>query len=154
MYLIGKTTTTHGIKGELKVVNLSDFDRFQVGDIVYIDDKPYEIQSSRVHKNKVLVSFKNLNSINDVLYLKNKDIYSVEKITPEDGYHYEDLIGQQVFDESKSLIGVVNSIREVPQGHILEVLHQQKKVLIPFVDAFIKDVSDDGIIVRVIEGLL
>ena len=154
MYLIGKTTTTHGIKGELKVINLSDFERFLVGDVVYIDDQPYEIQTSRMHKGKILISFKHVGNINDVLFLKNKDVYSKEKLEARSGYHYEDLIGQSVFDESRKFIGEVTGIREVPQGHILEVLYQQKTVLIPFVDAFIKDISDQGIIVQVIEGLL
>ncbi|MGB0175201.1 MAG: ribosome maturation factor RimM [Acholeplasmataceae bacterium] len=154
MYLIGKTTTTHGIKGELKVINLSDFERFLVGDVVYIDDTPYEIQSSRVHKGKILISFKEMGNINDVLMLKDKDIYSKEKLEADSGYHYEDLIGLTVLDESNQVIGSVTGIREVPQGHILEVLHQQKTVLIPFVDAFIKDVTTESVTVYVIEGLL
>jgi 16S rRNA processing protein RimM len=154
MYLIGKTTTTHGIKGELKVINLSDYQRFLVGDQVIIDDKTYEISSSRMHKDKLLIAFKGYQNINDVLSLKQKDIFSLEKIDDDDGYHYESLLNKDVFDDQMQLIGQVKGIREVPQGHILEVTYQGKIVLIPFVDAFIQDVSQRGIVIKVIEGLL
>lgn len=154
MYLIGKTTTTHGIKGELKVTNLSDYQRFIVGDHVYIDDNMYTIRSSRMHKGKILIAFQGYDNINDVLFLKNKDIFSLDKIEDDDGYHYESLLEKEVFDESMTRIGYVQGIREVPQGHILEVSHMDKVVLIPFVDAFIKDVSEQGIVIHVIEGLL
>ena len=154
MYLIGKTTTTHGIKGELKVINLSDYQRFLVGDHVIIDDKTYEISSSRMHKGKLLIAFKGYHNINDVLSLKQKDIFSLEKIEDDDGYHYESLLHKDVFDEHMQLIGQVKGIREVPQGHILEVSYKEKIVLIPFVDAFVQDVSQKGIVIKVIEGLL
>ena len=36
MYQIGKITNTHGIKGEVKIYNLSDFNRFFVGAKIYV----------------------------------------------------------------------------------------------------------------------
>lgn len=154
MYLIGKITTTHGIKGEVKIINMSDFERFQIGDHVWIDQQPFVIHSSRIHKGKVLVAFEGYHNINDVLHLKNKDVFSKEKIDDASGYHYESLINKKVIDQEHADIGYVKSIMEVPQGHILEVQTPTKKVLIPFVDAFILDVNDDYIEIQVIEGLL
>ena len=57
MYVLGKTTTSHGIKGELKIKNLSDYDRFYSGEEVFIDDERLIIKSVRSHKNFLLVSF-------------------------------------------------------------------------------------------------
>lgn len=36
MYKIGKITNTHGIKGEVKIFNMSDFNRFSVGKEIFI----------------------------------------------------------------------------------------------------------------------
>ena len=36
MFLVGKIVGTHGIKGEVKVINESDFDRFFVGSKLFV----------------------------------------------------------------------------------------------------------------------
>jgi 16S rRNA processing protein RimM len=153
MYLIGKITTTHGIRGEVKILNLSDYPRFNVGDKVYINDTPYEIESSRPHKGQLIIKLSHVNTMNDGLLLKDQDVYAKERIEDDD-YHYEDIIGCEVKTLEGVLVGVVKSIREVPQGSILEVQTDKKIVLIPFVDAFVKEIYDDYILIDPIEGLL
>ena len=37
MYLVGKIIGTHGIKGELKVKSDTSFDRFKVGNVLYVE---------------------------------------------------------------------------------------------------------------------
>ena len=74
---IGKIVSTHGIKGELKI--LSDFDFkdkvFVVGNKLIIDDKEYTIKSYRVHKNFDMVTLDDYKDINEVLFLLKKDVY-------------------------------------------------------------------------------
>ena len=74
---IGKIVSTHGIKGELKI--LSDFsfkDKvFVVGNKLIIDDKEYIIKSYRVHKNFDMVTLDNYHDINEVLFLMKKSVY-------------------------------------------------------------------------------
>jgi ribosomal 30S subunit maturation factor RimM len=72
----------------------------------------------------------------------------------DDSYHYEDIIGLDVKLSDDKIIGKVVSIRELPQGSILEVQTDTKIVLIPFVDAFVKKIEEDYIIIEPIEGLL
>jgi 16S rRNA processing protein RimM len=80
--------------------------------------------------------------------------YTCKKLE-EDDYHYQDLIGKKVYKDDGVLIGKVTSMIEVPQGHLMEVEKtDQKKVLIPFVQAFIGDINQDRIIIHPIEGLL
>ena len=68
---IGKIVSTHGIKGELKI--LSDFEYkskvFVVGKRIIIDDKEYTIKSYRVHKNFDMVTLDDYKDINEVLFL-------------------------------------------------------------------------------------
>lgn len=154
MYVLGKTTTSHGIKGELKIKNLSDYHRFYSGEEVFIDDERLIIKSVRSHKNFLLVSFCGYESINDIFKFFNKLVYSKKKGKSEDGHHYEDIISKKVIDEKDNFIGVVKSIREVPQGHILEVEKDSKIILIPYEDFFIKQITSSSIIVKLIEGII
>ncbi len=162
MYQIGKITSTHGIKGEVKIYNLSDFDRFFVGHKIYVlikDQKVYfEIEQVRAHKNILIVKFVGFDNINDILIYKGLYVYSDEDIEnqlEDDDYHYEDVIGKDVILEDHSKIGIAISLIEVPQGHLLEVeKNDGKKALIPFRKEFIGEIDEKTIIIKPIEGMI
>ncbi|MBP5407865.1 MAG: ribosome maturation factor RimM [Bacilli bacterium] len=160
-YLVGRIINTHGIKGELKIVNESSFDRFKKGNILYIlkDDKYEEIKISsvRYQQNFVLITINDLNNINDVLKYVGLDIYTDKHEALEEGhYYFDDLIGCNVFDEDNNEIGIVGDIIDNQSQSILEIKTKNKTSLVPFVEEFIKDVDLDNkkIIIHVIEGLL
>lgn len=160
MYEIGIITTTHGIKGELKVKELSDFDRFQKGEqffIIYNDEKlSLTVESVRSHKQSLIIKFKEYNNINDVLVFKDLIIYSNNQgELLEDEYYFQDLIDLKVYtDDDNMYLGIVTEVIELPHGHLLEVWNEDKKILIPFEEVFIKSVLEDKIIVSLIEGLI
>ena len=160
-YLVGRIINTHGIKGELKIINESSFDRFKKGNILYIlKDNKYEeikISSVRYHQNFVLITINDLNNINDVLKYVGLDIYTDKHEALEEGhYYFDDLIGCNVFDEDNNEIGIVGDIIDNQSQSILEIKTKNKTSLVPFVEEFIKDVDLDNkkIIIHVIEGLL
>lgn len=162
MYHIGKITNTHGIKGEVKIYNLSDFDRFFVGATIYAiiaGEKVYfKIKHIRSHKNLLIAKFEGLNDINEVLKFKGLDLYSDEEIADqleEDDYHYQDLIGKFCYTMNQKYVGLIKSLIEVPQGHLLEIEKTDGKIaLVPFVKAFVIEILEDKIIIEPIEGLL
>ncbi len=162
MYLIGRIASTHGIRGELKVDSLSDFERFKPGKTVYIEEKgqylPFEIESVREHKNRYLVKFLGKDNINDVLMYRGLKLYAEDKpdeALDEDEYYYEDLIGKKVQTDQGEVVGVILSLIEVPQGHLIEVKKiDGKKILIPFVSFFIDSIDDQVVVIKPIEGLL
>ena len=160
-YLVGRIINTHGIKGELKIINESNFDRFKKGNVLYIlkDDKYEEIKVSsvRYHQNFVLITINDLNNINDVLKYVGCNIYTDKHEELEEGhYYFDDLIGCTVFDEDSNKIGQVLDIMENPTQDVLEVDTGKKIAFIPFVEEFIKDVDIENkkIIVHLIEGLI
>lgn len=159
MYLVGKIIGTHGIKGELKVKSDTSFDRFKVGNVLYVEKEyPITINSVRNHKDFTLITVNSFTNINDVLDLVNKEIYvNHDRKELKDGeYYYEDIIGLDVFDSNNINRGVVNDIIEVPQGLLLEIKGQEKTSLIPYVKEFIKEInlSEKKIVINEIEGLL
>ena len=154
-YLVGNIVNTHGIKGEVKVKSETNLDRFEKGNMLYLKKGnkyiTITIDSHRKHKGMDLITFNGINDINDVLDYKGCNLYV--KHEDEDTLYYEDLIGKDILVDGVTR-GKVTDIREVPQGIILECDCDGKTKFIPYVDAFIKEVKEDSIIVTPIEGLL
>lgn len=158
---VGQILNTHGLKGELKIRNISDFDRFLPGNTLYIlhdnEHVKVKVKTSRSHQNLYLVSFEGLLDINLVeKYKGDKILISKDDITPlEDGkYYYFELIDKDVYNQDGIKRGVSTSVIEYPKYDMLEVLVDGKKKLIPFIPEFIISVSDDKIVIKEIEGLL
>lgn len=160
MIQIGKIRNTHGLKGEAKVMNLSDFDRFSPYSVVFVimNGEELELVIERVRRQKdwFIVKFEGIDSIEDVLPFKGLDLYTKEDASSqlaEDEFLFADLIGKKVIENGRT-VGHVSAVIPVPQGHLLEIRDNDKKVLIPFVKAFIGPITDDAIIIYPIEGML
>ena len=131
---IGKIVSTHGIKGELKI--LSDFpykDKvFVVGKKLIIDDLVFLIKSYRVHKKFDMVTLGNFQNINDVLFLLQKKVFvSRDDLMLDDNQVLdEELITYKVLtNNGKS--GIIKEIFQASRTNkILRVLFD-KEVLIP-----------------------
>lgn len=161
-YKCGHIMTTHGLKGDLKVKNLSDFDRFKKDNKLYIlhNDNYVEVivnKSTPFKDGCLLVSFKDLLDINLVEKYHGDDIYisDLERENDDlDGdYYYSDLVDKMVVNQNGEARGKVLEIKELPQCDYLVVDYNGKNVLIPFIDEFIEDVTDDEILINEIEGL-
>lgn len=162
--LVGTIVSTHGIKGEVKVKSDSSFNRFVIGNKLYLknNEKTKEIivDSHRTHKGFDLITFNGLKNINDVLEFVGFEVYvDIEgnEELEEGEFYFDDLIGLNAYDDEDNLLGVIIDINEVPQGIILELKKVDKTIAyIPFVDEFIKevDLDEEKIIITPIEGLL
>jgi len=159
-YKCGHVQTTHGIKGDLKVRSLSDFDRFYVGARLYILHNGEYVQvkvcKASEFGESYLVAFEGMQDINLVEKFHSDDIYISELDRDddlEDGeFYYDDLIGKEVVNQSGEARGIVTEVREMPQSHYLVVKNNGKNVLVPFIKEFVVSV-DEKIVVNEIEGL-
>ena len=153
---VGKIVSTHGIKGELKI--LSDFDYkykvFVVGKKLIIDDKEYTIKSYRVHKNFDMVTLDDYKDINEVLFLLKKDVYVATESLILDNNEIldKDLITYKVLTNTGK-IGIIKEIFKASETNkIIRVLFD-KEVLIPY--SFIKSIDKNKkeIVVELIDGM-
>lgn len=157
LYSIGKVVQTHGIKGEVKIKPNTDFERFIKGHDLIIGDQTYTIKSVRRQNDLFLVAFEGYPTLTEVEHLKQQEIYTNEEpeILDADSFHLPKLIGLKVYDQHNYLIGTVLELVDVPQGYLLRVQRiDNNLVLIPFVDAFIKEVNEESIHIETIEGLI
>ena len=160
---IGKVVNTFGLKGELKIESMTDFveERFRKGQQLYIDSKEgfkeVSVLRKREHKGFLLVTFKDLEDINLVEQFKGYFIYiAKDRIheLPAGQYYYFQLKGCSVYDQN-NFIGTVENVEDGYQT-ILRIRTEDKEILVPYVDAFIKgvDVGNKRIDVNLIEGFL
>ncbi len=161
---VGKIVGVFGLKGECKVASNSDFKevRFKQGNILWLQNQSQnqtlEIRSRRTHKNLELITFQGVDSIEKAeklvgldLYVKKDDLPALEK----GAYYLHELLNLQVVTTQDEVIGHVKEVKDVPQGHLLIIQREGKKdVSIPFVEAFIKQVTEQTIVVELIEGLI
>ncbi len=139
MIYIGKTVSTFGIKGELKVI--SDFEycdrAYQVNKKILINNIEHVISGIRYHKNYVLLKIDNLNNINDILKYVGFNIYIKRIDLGLKGYEYlyKDLINSEVIDDDNTKLG---KIIEVLNGNnVLIKVKGSKEFLIPLIDNYI-----------------
>lgn len=162
--VVGEILNTFGIRGELKVRSLTDFNeiRFQKGQRLFVEYKREMVEEVicryRQHKGNVMIAFEGKENINDVekycgctIYIAEDDIHELD----EGEYYFRDLMGCQVKINGE-LVGEVIEVLDMPANAVLRVQLQEKTILVPFVEAFVPVVDlEEGIIeVNAIEGLL
>ena len=160
---IGKVVNTFGLKGELKIESYTDFpeERFAKGQILHIDSEkglqPVTVLRKREHKGFLLVTFKDMEDINLVEQFKGYLVYiAKDRIheLPAGQYYFFQLKGCSVYDQNH-FIGTVENVESGYQT-ILRIQTDEKEILVPYVDAFVKniDVTAKRIDVNLIEGFL
>ncbi len=143
--VIGHVTTTHGIKGEIKVHPYTDdINRFSELEYVKIDGKKFTIQGVKYQKDKVILKLDNINSIEDAILLKDKTL----EVSREDGvklpegrFYIADIIGCKVYDEEGSYIGEVFDYIETRANYLYCVNHEDKDLLIPVVEHIVTNID-------------
>lgn len=160
MIKIAKIVNTHGINGELRLLTNSDFvdQRFSEGSIIYVDQHSYEIEYSYEHKTFIIIKLRGYDNINDVLFLKNKDVYGEkldQSVLDKGEYFNQDLVNLTVKNVNGQVLGEVIRVED---GGVYNYLRIKgiKHGLVPFNQFFIIDVDleQKEIIINEIEGLL
>ena len=159
--VVGRIGRAHGVLGEATIeVQTDDPDiRFQVGNKLTLDDgRELTIRSSRWHNQILLLAFDGVADRNQIEELRDQLISSdvdLGSLAPGE-YHFQQLIGCEVFQQNGELIGKVDEIVKLPGQDLLSVSREARRVLIPMVKQIIIeiDVLAKKIIVNPPEGLL
>lgn len=152
---IGKLVNTHGIKGEVRIISNFKYkdEVFRIGNIIYINNEEYKINSYRVHKMFDMVTLNGINSIDEAIPLKGSNVYINKDEYTFSGYLNEDLIGLDVYDK-EIYKGKVSEILEGIKYDLL-VIDGVKRHMVPNIDEFIKniDLENKRIDINYIKGL-
>lgn len=162
---VGVITTTHGVRGEVKVFPTTDeAERFLELDYVLLDTgrelKRLEIQNVKFFKNLAILKFKGIDNINDIEMYKGRDLW----IPREEGqelaegeYYVADLIGMQVVLEDGTVFGTLKDVMETGANDVYVINTKEKgEVLLPAIRECILDVNveENTMTVHLMKGLL
>lgn len=152
---IGHVSNTHGLKGEIRI--LSNFrykeNAFKISNKLYIMNDELVIKNYRKHKEFDMITFKEHDSIDDVLLYKGEDVYVDRDTLEYDGYLDEDLIGLDAYDDDKLMGKVVDIMKTT--AHDILVIQNGKKHMVPNISEFVKkvDLENNCIYINYIKGL-
>ena len=81
---VGVITTTHGVRGEVKVFPTTDAERFMELEYVILDTgrekRELTIQNVKFFKNLVILKFEGIDNINDIEKYKGKELCCKDRI--------------------------------------------------------------------------
>lgn len=168
---VGVITSTHGVRGEVKVFpTTDDVNRFKKLKTVMLDTGKdmltLEIAGVKFFKNMVILKFKGIDNVDDVQKYRQKDLYVARKDAVKlykDEYFIADLIGIEVFEEDGRKVGILKEV--MPTGandvYVVELCESfaekgQTEVLIPAIKQCILDVKpqENKMTVHLLDGLL
>lgn len=164
-FQVGVISSTHGVRGEVKVFpTTDDVKRFKKLKEVIIDtgkeEKILTIEGVKFFKQFAILKFKGYDNINDIEKYKGKSLF-VERANAvrlqKDEYFIADLIGCKVVDEDEQPIGVLKDVLETGANDVYIVTGTEgKEILFPAIkECVLKvDVENELIQVHVMPGLL
>ncbi|MBL4930857.1 ribosome maturation factor RimM [Clostridium paridis] len=141
---IGQIVNSHGIKGEVKVLPLTDdVMRFKKLKSILIGDIEYKIESCKFQKDRVILKLEGIEDMNSALKLKTKYLKVQRKDAvklPEDTYFIADLIGCNIYDTNDTLIGKIYDVIKTGSNDVYWI-KEPKEVLIPVLKEIVLDIN-------------
>ena len=162
---VGIISSTHGVRGEVKVFpTTDDVKRFKRLKEVILDtgreEITLEIESVKFFKQMAILKFAGIDSLNDVeaykgasLFVDRKNAVKLEK----DEYFIADLIDLTVEDEEGKEIGTLIDVMKTGANDVYIVKNAEgKELLFPAIKECVLDIDfkEKKMTVHVMDGLL
>lgn len=132
----GEIVTTHGVRGEVKVLSwldspemLCEFDRCR------IDGREYVMDTVRVQKTCNLVKLRGVDTVEDAQKLRGKTMELYREDISDELIFAAELVDVEVFADGAS-IGKIKEVLDYP-GNSVYVVQGEREYLIPAVKEFI-----------------
>lgn len=157
----GKIVTTHGIRGEVKIMPYTDypellcnFDRLFIGK----DHREIGVERSRVFKNTVIAKLEGIDTPEAAEKLRNKILYMHrdDLELDEDTYFIQDLIGMEVRDADSGIVyGNIADVMQTGANDVYVIQGGDREYLVPAIaDVVIStDMDNDVMTIRPLDGL-
>lgn len=162
---VGKIVNTHGNRGLLRVVPLTDFPErfFKMDEIMVMQHdtrKTLHIEHSFSHKKYIIIKFREIGDMNDAERLKGAFLQiHKEQLTelPENTYYIFEILGCKVFTIQEEFLGEVTDVIQTGSNdvYVVESKDRNKPLLIPALKSVVHrvDLGERRISVALPEGL-
>lgn len=161
---VGVITSTHGIRGEVKVFpTTDDAQRFLDLKTVYLDtgkeELEIEIEKVKFFKNLVILKFKNYDNINDIekykkcpILVTREDAVELE----ENEYFIADLIGLDAVSDEGENLGKISDVLQTGANDVYVIKNKGvKDILVPAIEQCVREVNleENRIVIHLLPGL-
>lgn len=159
---IGKITSTHGIKGEMRVQPWCDSPEYMKKfKTLYLDkkgEKPVTV-SSRPNGNMVIMKMQGVDTVEQaskfrdkILYMKRSDAH-----LPDGTWFIQELIDCTVVDadDDSKIYGIISDVSETGANDVWHIKQNDKEYLIPAIPSVVisTDVVKGIIKIRPLKGI-
>lgn len=162
---IGKIVKTRGLRGEVKVLPLSDvperFARLDAVEAAFPDGRvlSLEIEESREQNGAAYLSFAGYDSMDAAQMLVGCLLQVKQGMSPTlpDGVFYQyEILGAAVYTDSDEYLGQVTEILDTGGHDVYVVRHDEREYLLPATAEIVRQIDRDRrrIVVHPIAGLL
>ncbi len=150
----GEIVTTHGVKGEMKVLPwvdspdiLCEFDRVRIG------GTEYKVETCRIQKSCNLLKLTGIDTMEDAQAMRGKTVELYREDIDDEVIFAAELIGVEVFCNGEKL-GAITDVLDYP-GNSVYVVKGKHEYMIPAVKQFIlsTDLAKNEMQVSIIEGM-
>lgn len=159
MIVIGKIGAPQGVRGEVRIITLTDFpERFKKLKTAFFDDgTSLQVESVRYHQQFVVLKFVGLDDRNSIEHLRDRLIKIERKDLiplPEGHYHIFDIIGLKVYNEQEECLGTISDVLQTGSNDVYIVEQKDKQpLLIPGLKSVVLniDIASGKMIVKLQE---
>ncbi|MBQ7759685.1 MAG: 16S rRNA processing protein RimM [Phascolarctobacterium sp.] len=145
--IIGKIVAPHGVRGDIRIMPLTEKpDLFLDLDYLLLEGgKKLTVKSARFHKRMVLVTTKEITTMNDAELLRDKYIYIKAEDLPEledDEFYVADLVGIPVYDLEGKQIGTFKDSLSTGSNDVYVIaVPGAKDILVPALKEYFKEIN-------------
>ena len=161
---VGVITTTHGVRGEVKVFPTTDDPaRFKKLKNVILDTgkdrRDLEITGVKFFKNMVILKFKGLDNMNDVEKFRQAKLLVTRENAVElgeDEYFIADLIGLAAVSDEGEELGTVTDVLQTGANDVYVISKQgEAELLVPAIHDCVKEVAvrEGKMVLHLLPGL-
>lgn len=161
---VGVITSTHGVRGEVKVFPTTDDPtRFQNLKKVILDTGKekldLEIVGVKFFKNMVILKFREFDNINDVEKYRQKSLYVTRENAvelKEDEYFIADLIGLIAWTDEGEELGKLTNVIQTGANDVYVIQAKDgEEILVPAIRECVKkvDIKEGNMFLHLLPGL-
>ena len=162
---VGVISSTHGVRGEVKVFpTTDDINRFKKLKQVILDTGRekliLEVQGVKFFKQFAILKFKGIDNINDIEKYKGKSLFVDREHAVKlrkDEYFIADMIGLDVYTEEDTFFGVLKDVIETGANDVYVISSEEHgEALVPAIKQCILnvDIEKGKMTIHLLEGLI
>ncbi|ABL65545.1 ribosome maturation factor RimM [Chlorobium phaeobacteroides] len=153
LFLTGTILKPKGLKGEVKVLPVTDFPELFLSRKSYLAGKsdasvmPLNVLKASLSKGFAWLFFEGVDTLEKAEKLSGMHLFVEEKELarqPTGRAYLHELIGMKVLDGNRYEAGVISDILKMPAHEVYEVQANGRKILIPAVEEFVEEIDMAG----------